>query len=135
MIQLAAEITAWFADIDEAELAARQLRQRGHGISSLKIRQPRPKGNDNGVPHPTALSFYGTTAGQSWMSGGNMATTPVLFPALMADNDGAIGGQDGPAGRSDCLMVIRTGERHAQHNAAILTSLHAQNLHVVTGLP
>ena len=134
MIQLAAEITAWFTDIDEAELAARQLRQRGHGISSLKIRQPRPKGHDNGIPRPTALSYYGTTAGQAWLSGGNVSGVPAFFPGILADRD-VTGGQDGPAGRSDCLMVIRTGERHAQHNAAILTSLHAQNLHVVTGLP
>ena len=135
MIQLSAEITAWFADIDEAELAARQLRQRGHGIRSLKIRQPRLRETDSGVPRPTALSYYGTAAGQAWMSGGNMAVAPVLFPALMADSDRVTGGSDGPAGRTDCLMVIRTGERYAEHNAAILTSFHAQNLHVVTGLP
>lgn len=133
MIQLAAEITAWFTDIDEAELAARQLRQRGHGISSLRIRQPRPKETDSGVPRP--ISYYETAAGQTWMTGGNMSGMPAFFPGIFDERDAAAGGQDGPAGRSDCLMVIRTGERHAEHNAAILTSLHAQNLHVVTGLP
>ena len=134
MIQLAAEITAWFTDIDEAELAARQLRQRGHGIRSLKIRQPRPKGADNGVPHPTALSYYGTTAGQTYLSGGNIGGVSAFFPSFFSNRD-VTGGQDGPYGRQDCLMVIRTEERYAHMNEALLTSLHAQNLHVVTGLP
>ena len=38
---LAAEITAWFQNIDDAEAAARELRRRGRGIRSLRIRQPR----------------------------------------------------------------------------------------------
>lgn len=138
MIQLAAEITAWFRDIDEAEYAARQLRRRGHGIRSLKIRQPRPGRTGDSLPTSlAALTYYGTASGQTWLSGGNIAGVPAAFPGFLDDSDAVPGrdNRDGPDGREDCLMVIRSEERQAQLNAALLTALHAQNLHVVTGLP
>ena len=132
---MAAEITAWFSSIDDAENAARELRKRGRGIRSLRIRQPKRKSWDDEGQMRTALALYGTPLGQSYISGGGYAAAAGFIPMVFEDSAANQGGMDGPAGRKDCLMVVITDDSAAQTDAALLTALHASHVHTVPRLP
>lgn len=132
---MAAEITAWFSSIDDAENAARELRKRGRGIRSLRIRQPKRKGWDDKQQMQTALALYGTPLGQSYISGGGGFATAGFIPMAFEDSTIDQGGMDGPAGRKDCLMVVIADDGAAHDDAALLTALHASHVHTVPRLP
>lgn len=135
---MAAEITAWFSDIDDAENAARELRKRGRGIRSLRIRQPKREGQRSGGQGPemqTALAFYGTPLGQSYISGGGGYPAAGFVPNMFMDTSGAAGGTDGPAGRQECLMVVITEDGAAREDAALLTAMHGSHVHMAPRLP
>ncbi len=135
---MAAEITAWFSNIDDAENAARELRRRGRGIRSLRIRQPKRAqrgGEETELGIRTALAVYGTPLGQAYISGGGGYTPVGLLPAVFADDPRAVGGMDGPAGREDCLMVVVTEDSTAHDDAALLIAMHGSHVHMVPRLP
>ncbi len=131
---LAAEITAWFQNIDDAEAAARELRRRGRGIRSLRIRQPRPRTGEGGSAAFQALALYASPSAQAAVGGSMPFATPGYFPGLWEDAAAAEAG-DGPAKRKDSLMIIRTEDGSARQVAAILTALHASHVRITPGLP
>lgn len=130
---MAAEITAWFENVDQAENAARELRRRARGIRSLRIRQPRPHPEADPAPLQ-ALALYGAPTAQSAAGGSAPYASPGFFPGVLEDalSEPVL---DGPAGRTDALMIIRAEEGSARQTAALLTALHARNVRVTPGFP
>ena len=134
MYLLASEITAWFANIDDAETAARELRRRGRGIRSLRIRQPKPRPERGGSAAFQALALYASPTAQSAVGGSAPYVSPGIFPGLLEDAVAAETG-DGPSKRKDSLMIIRAEDGSARQVAAILTALHASHVKLTPGLP
>ena len=131
---MAAEITAWFENVDQAENAARELRRRARGIRSLRIRQPRPRPEPDPSVPLQALALYGAPTAQTAAGGSAPYAPQGFFPGALEDalSEPLL---DGPAGRTDALMIIRAEEGSARQTAAVLTALHARNVRVTPGLP
>ncbi len=127
---MAAEITAWFENIDAAENAARELRRRGKGIRSLRIRQPKQQSRTPGDAMWAAMALYATPVGQSVVSGSAGLPITGFFPD-------ALEGESRPPAhnREDCLMVLTAEDSAARFDAALLTALHAGHLHMVPHMP
>lgn len=131
---MAAEITAWFMNIDDAEAAARELRRRGQGIRSLRIRQPRPHPKRNPDIAFQALALYASPTAQSALGGSAPFVSPGFFPGLLEDA-ATEQPKDSPSNRKDTQMILKTEDRTAHRVAAILTALHAQHVQITPGLP
>ncbi len=126
---MSSEITAWFPNIDAAETAARQLRRRGRGIRSLKIRQPHTV-SDLSEPILSPLSGYSLPLGEAFLSGGSFGVMPLL-PVSFKNADRP----PEPFQDSSCLMVMKSDDKSASFNVSLLHALHAERVHSVSGLP
>ncbi len=127
------KVYAQFDSIDEAENAARDLRQRCEGIKAVKIRYREVGDIAPDLPVKSFALF------DSWDSSVNGTTgqgaSSSFSPAVYFDSDFADLPTremlDGPRGRVDCSMDVAVEDYSAESVAHVLRSSHGRKVSVL----
>lgn len=135
------ELYARFSSIDEAEAAVRTLRQGCGGVRSFRIRRRRrlQEGESDLLP-ASAFAMLGTGAfsapaagmetGAGLGTGLNQGSYSgallgaALLPDLASGEEERPAGEDGPAGREDCLLEVRVEDAQASRAEDLLRAAH-----------
>ncbi len=127
------KVYAQFDTIDEAENAARDLRQRCEGIKAVKIRY-REVGTV--APDLPVSSFALFDSGDySAGAGGAHGLAESFSPAVYFDSDftdiPTREMLDGPRGRVDCSMDVAVEDYSADSVAHVLRSAHGRKVSIL----
>ena len=117
------DLYARFSDIDQAEAAIRMLRHRCGGVRAFEVRRRRRPEEQNRLL-PAAMAFYGANLiGDPSLGPANGA---VLLPSLLSRTEAPL--IDGPAGREDCLLMVRVVRGQAARAASLLRTCHGSEI-------
>ncbi|MDD6034571.1 MAG: hypothetical protein PUC47_14040, partial [Oscillospiraceae bacterium] len=132
------EIYARFSNTDEAEAAIRTLRQRCGGIRAFHIRRRRRlKEGESDLLPASAFALLGAPAFGDPASGPDAGGAMGLggyglaVPGLLWSSPEPPGGEDGPAGREDCLLELLVEDGSAARAEALLRAVHGMEVFTV----
>lgn len=127
------KIFAKFDTVDDAEYAARGVRERFIGIKAVKIRY-----REIGViaPDLPTKSFALFDSGDTYMVGNaGHGVLSGFSPVLYFDSDFMDipdkRDLDGPVGRTECLLEISAESYSAQNVAKFLRSAHGRKINII----